>query len=273
MTDKETGPELDLAERYLGRLIELTEQGKFAELAEKHYRLKPAQRSGAVDMLRRNQRGHLKLLKWVLGNREHWIWLRSIGKVMALMGKADPEYADDGLMIEVKDGRAITEPLSESVVASRKAEKLKPEIRSGARKAGISPFVFKEVARLRGRFTGKKPTDPIRAFAAIDWGQDVSFDTPEADEENFVAGMSFLPPPPHPPGEVHLPEGFARHPEITPIGNDCYYYFGLASNPLDPLDPMVYTLDHEAESKDPLADTFLSLWLARLRRRKQTSGK
>ena len=261
------GPELDRVERYLRQLIKLTEQGKFDELAGQ-YRIKPARRKDAPEFLRRNQNGHLKMLNWVLSNRPKWVWMGSIGKVMALMGNRLLEYPDDGLWFDVKGQGPITEPFGDNLVATRKVERLKPEIRSGAQEVGISPFVFKEVQRLKGRFTVKSPGDPIRAFRGIDWGNDVDFSTPDSDEENFVAGMTFAPVPPYP--AEYLPECYSRHPGFTWIGNDCYYYFSIKPDEIDPLDPMVFSIDHEKEKEDPLAETFLSIWLSRLRRSKGT---
>src|SRR3954471_23057388 len=121
-----------LAEKYLRLLIDLTEKGKFDELAERHYLLKPSERKDAATLLRRNRKGHLKMLRWVLSNRGNWVWLGSTGKVMALMGNSDLEYPDDGLMIRVSEAGAITEPFGDSLAFTRKAEKLKPEIRAGA---------------------------------------------------------------------------------------------------------------------------------------------
>jgi hypothetical protein len=261
-------PELVAAERYLRLLIDLTEQGKFDELAQRHYnlkKLKPAQRKDAAALLKRNRKGHLKMLKWVLSNRAKWVALGSIGKVMALMGNQDLEYPDDGLWINVAGGGAITEPFGDSIAFTRKVEKLKPEIREGAAKAGVSPFVYKEVLRLRGKFTEARPKDAIAAFRAIEWGPNVEFNTAESDEDALVCGFTFAGDDPP------MPEGFERHKEITSIGNDCYKYFGLVANERDPLDPIVVSVDHEEESKGPFEDTFLSIWLARLRRKKVSS--
>ena len=142
-------PEIAAVEQYLRRLIELTEKGSFAELAERHYNVKHSERKSTETLLRNNRKGHLKMLKWVLSNREKWVALPSLGKVMALMGNSDLEYRDDGLWFRVTEAGAITEPFGDSIVRTRKAEKLKPEIRSGAAQAGISPFVYKEVLRLK----------------------------------------------------------------------------------------------------------------------------
>jgi len=262
----EAGPEMVAAEEYLRRLIELTDGGSFDELAERHYQLKPSRRKDAAALLERNQKGHLKMLKWVLSNRSHWILLKRIGKVMALMGRSDPEYPDDGLMIKVGDGRAITEPFSDSVAFTRKVEKLKPDILSGAAEAGVSPFVYKEVLRLRGSFPRAKSPDAMASFRVIEWGSNVEFNTAESDEDSLVAGFTFAGQAPS------LPEGFARDKRVTPIGNDCYKYFGLVANERDPLDPIVVWVDHEEEASEPFEDAFLSIWLGRLRRKKLPSN-
>ncbi|HUR38434.1 MAG TPA: hypothetical protein VM222_03025, partial [Planctomycetota bacterium] len=254
----ETSPELTEVERYLRLLIDLTEKGSFDELAERHYHLKPSRKKDAAALLKRNQKGHLKMLKWVLSNRSEWILLKPIDKVMALMGNSDIEYPDDGLWFNIAGGGAITEPFGDSVAFTRKAEKLKPEIRTEAAKAGISPFVYKEVLRLKGSFPQGEPRDAIAAFRAIDWGSNVEFNTPESDEESLVCGFTFVAEYPS------VPEGFGRDKRVAPIGNDCYKYFGLVANERDPLDPIVVSIDHEEEASEPFEDTFLSIWLARL---------
>jgi hypothetical protein len=258
-------PEIEAVERYLRLLIKLTEQGSFAELAERHYNVKPSERKNTATLLRNNRKGHLKMLKWVLSNRENWVVLKSLGKVMALMGNSDLEYRDDGLWFRLSEAGAITEPFGDSIVRTRKAEKLKPEIRSGAAKSGISPFVYKEVLRLKGSFPPSPFPDPITAFRAIEWGPNVEFNTAEADEDSLISGFTFT-------GDYEtLPEGFARDRRVRPIGNDSYKYYGLVANEGDPLDPIVVAVDHEEEASEPFGDTFLSIWLARLRRKKLPS--
>jgi hypothetical protein len=264
---EERGPELDIAEAYLRRLIELTETGRFDELGPL-YRAGRKGRDGVTDLLKRNQCGHLRMLKQALAKRSAWVWSGSIRKVWIFGVDGGHEYpSDDGLVIEVGEGRAVTDPFGDNVIATRRVEKLKPEVRDGATAAGIGPFAYKEILRLRGRCLVPARKNAIDAFTAIDWGARAEFDSAAGDEDRLISGLTFSDRFPH------LPDGFARRRDLTPIGADCYHYFGLIDHAMDPADPMVVSLDHETEGDDPMEETFLSLWLAGLRRVRASSAK
>ena len=93
----------------------------------------------------------------------------------------------------------------------------------------------------------------------------MEFNTAEADEDSLICGFTFS------RDYESLPEGFARDKRVRSIGNDSYKYYGLVANEGDPLDPIVVSVDHEEEDSEPFEDTFLSIWLARLRRKKLPS--
>lgn len=266
---------LDACEAFLSDLLSLLKDGNYETAVAEYYRIKGKRAAEAVKLLERNAKGHARILHAILASRrshpDMWgLWPK--GDVRAWAREfEDPEYPDEGgTTVKHNEGKFTARLFGDSVVRKRQRKKPPEKFRENAEKLGLSPWLLKEISRLRGSWDQalERGAEGLKALLQVEWT--AGWDLHSKDvEEGDVWGLDL-----RKPADAYVPEGLRKvGVELWGVADDGHYYALRAAEDLGETDPLVLFLDHEEEDESPGVLTYASIFLSGLKRKRVPANK